>query len=808
MTHTSTVYPLKTYLAVVLTALAAAFAGRVQAQPQSDTTNRWKLLDLGVESGFTSDLEDPSTLFFRNSSVGYYDGRYRTTDGGQSWTPTGEPVPVPHRIVQEGGFGYSPDGHITTNGGESWSTINVKFPDQTIDNRVTDGVAYSSNYMVALYQEHTEIDGVPYPSGPKRLTYTLDGGVNWRFADSVNPFNLRLHDSSRFGKFPAPVMTDTFSIGWLQPVGMFDSTTALVVTLAYGKVNNQLQNFYYLARLDLKTGKGEFDPIPIGDKVPPVSTLPAQIEFITPDIAYGMQSRLQGPTRIFVQWRSTDGGRSWDSIHAPEWVDYSTFRFITPSLGVASNAVTADSGKTWKEWAHPFETGLFYASDSTHYHVAGPFSLHAWSTDAGHTWRRNGAGAFPRSVAAAKRKAVVARDYRSILVSGNDGDSWKDVGTGPEMPDDVSAVWRVAFPDTMRTPDRVVGIANFITYDAERYMALIESTDGGQTWSEGPRFDALSGSEPTATLDFVTVTDPETSETYTAGFIGSSLGFAASTDGGKTWEIRSSAISFREVAMLDSANGVAAAPDAIYTTSDGGRTWTKRHDLPNDVDHLLALKSFVTFTENRYRALFPTGASDYMDYTVLTSTNGGAAWTPLVRTGAPRPIDAGAHWTGFDSLFAVGKGATIQYTENGGQSFMLLRDSSAAFEANGGWVVSGMDISYLYIMGVGNVGARWFIRPQTLAAPGTPVFAGSARLLTNPVIGDRAAVQLTLPRATGLTIDLVDMLGSVRRALPVEYREAGTSLETIDLGGLASGRYLLRIGTDHGSTAIPLVIVH
>jgi len=807
---TLTAYP-RRYIRRTLALLIAigAATGVSSAQPQSDTSGRWSMIDLQQESGFASALEDPTTLFFRTPMIGYYDGRYKTTDGGQTWTQLPSAVPVPHTLI-DANFGYSPDGYITNDGGQTWTKIPVKFTDTEPNYQVVEATAYSSRAMAVLYQAHLISGGEAYPVGPKRLAFTLDGGTNWTFADTVDEISQRLLDSTYFGNLPAPAgMTDTFAIGWWKPLGMFDSTTVLMGTVAYGKVAGVTGNYYYLARLNLKERKATFDPLPLNDQVPPQSIIPVDLTFITPDIAYSFQTR-NTPSRVYIQWRSVDGGKSWDSIAAPDWLDYSSARFISPTFGVASNGVTEDGGMTWTQWAHPFEDGIFYASDSLHFHLANRFSFYASSNDAGHTWTHNESGAFPRCVAANGPTVLVGRDFRSLLLSKDHGDNWTDVGVGSDMPDDVSAVWQLAFPDSVAEPNRIVGLASFITYSTDMYMGLIESTDGGSTWQEGARIDQLSGSEPTATLDFVTVIDPETSEKYTAGFIASSLGMVASVDGGETWESRNASLSFRDIAMSDSSVGVAATPDGIYSTVDGGKTWTKAQALDASHDRVIGLEAFIhpDFTPPDFRALAPDRQTTYQNWELLTGLSGGTSWQAQNRSGAARPLDATAHWLDADTVIAVGKYATIQLSTDGGGSFALLHDSTAAFENVGGFVVTGRDHEFIYIVGAANVAARWRVgKPVPTAVPSLPSYLAGATLLANPVVGDQGLLRFTLASASTVDLEVYDMLGVRLRSISLGERAAGEYLAPIDVSGMPTGRYVLRVTTDNGGSTLPLVVL-
>ncbi len=795
--------------------LILGWAIQLQAQipqPQTDTSKRWMMMNLNQSSGFQNDLEEPQSIFFSSPQVGYYDQKYATTNGGQTWTRLSNIVPIPHTMMNAT-FGISPSGQITTDGGANWVPIRPSFTDISKNYRVVAAQAFSQQAMVVLYRSH-EIDGSTgeiYPVGPTRLAFTLNGGNNWKFADSVITLSDRLEDSTFFGELPVPNgLAPVFANEWWGLGVMSDSITATVITNAYGRFNNQLTNFYYLLELNLKTGKiTSKNLMPIGDQVPPLSSLPANVQYITPQILYSFASRQPNTSVNYYQLRSINGGKNWDSLPSPDWLDYGTFRFITPTLGVASNGITTDGGMTWKRWAHPYGQTQFYALDSTHYYIAGSFSLFASSSDAGHTWKRNGAGAFPRAVAANRGTVLIGRDYRSLLFSTDTGKTWTDAGLTGGIPGDVSAIWDIAFVDTSNA--HAFALATFITYDAENYLGMLETVDRGKTWFRGQRIPELEGTEASAVMQFVSDTDPETSAEGAWGFIGSIFGLVGSNDGGRNFTSRNAALPFRDIAMYDSATGVAALGDGLYKTSNGGSDWTKEQAYNPNRDEPLGLTAIpnVATGEVTYKVILPDPTKEYQHWDIATK-NGTGAWSVGAMTGAPRPLDRSAYWFGPDTAFAVGKGGTVQFSSTGGNSFTLLRDSTEQFNNVGGWIVMDGDGRNLYIAGTGNTAARWgvYAEPVITSVPSTGTGGRQyARLLANPVITGQAQLLLAIDRADELTVEVVDMLGSTQLAQRMVITDAGNFTLAINLRGLSSGQYLLRVSGSNGVQTLPLMVL-
>lgn len=812
MHHTSTY--LRAFTVRLIPLLMLGWATQLQAQaprPQTDTSGRWAMMNLNQSSGFDNDLEEPQSIFFSSPQVGYYDQKYGTTNGGQTWTRLANPVPVPHKML-DATFGFSPSGFTTTDGGANWVPIRPTFKDASKNYRVVAAQVFNQQSMVVLYRAH-EIDGGTgeiYPVGPTRLAFTLNGGNVWKFADSVITISDRLEDSTFFGELPTPNgLSPIFANEWWGLGAMGDSTTALVITNAYGRFNNQLTNFYYLLKLDLKNGKTlSAKLLPLTDQVPPLSSLPTDIRFLSPEVLYSFASRQPNTTTNYYQLRSINGGANWDSIPSPDWLDYGTFRFITPTLGVAANGITTDGGMTWKQWAHPYGQTQFYALDSTHYYIASSFSLFASSTDAGHTWKRNGAGAFPRAVAANRGTVLIGRDYRSLLFSTDTGRTWTDAGLTGGIPGDVSAIWDIAFVDTSNA--HAFALATFTTYDAENYLGMLETVDRGKTWFRGQRIPELEGTEASAVMQFVSDTDPETSVEGAWGFIGSIFGLVASNDGGRSFTSRNSGLAFHDIAMYDSAVGVAASGDGLYSTSNGGADWTKERSYNPNRDQPLGLVALpgIATGDVTYKAILPDPTQDYQQWDIATKTGTGA-WSVGAMTGAPRPLDRSVYWFGSDTAFAVGKGATVQFSATGGNSFTLLRDSTAAFNEIGGWVVMDGDGKNLYIAGTGNRAARWEVHPTPVptAVPSTGIGRNYARLGANPVITGQAQLFLALDRPEELTVEVVDLLGSTQLAQGLAVRDAGNFTLSINLESLPSGQYLLRISGSTGVQTLPLMVL-
>ena len=778
----------------------------------------WRLLDLGLESGFKDAYEWPtagSTLHFLDSLRGYYypenelapgvRSYYATTDGGVTWSTMPAYVPVPQRML-DATFGISSIGWLTRNGGTSWERVRPPL-DPAFNYLGTSLVAAYPEYLVALSQpfETDATSGQLRPIGPGRLTTSTTGGTTWVSVDSMvvetiagsDERKLELYDSTGFGDLPAPAnMTDTFSVGWWQLYEMPDSLTAVVSSLAFGRVGGVLQNHYYLGRLNLRTMTAAWTKLPFVDVVPTTTMRPEGIQFITPTVGWAVQSVTEGSNQRYVYWRTTNAGLTWTQAPMPAWIDFTSLRFLSPQLGIALNAITTDGGATWKQWAHPFEGGAFFASDSTHYFVANRFSLFARSTDAGRTWKRNESGAVPRAIVAYGGDVVVGRSYRSILSSTDRGETWRDADLEGSVPPTMTTVWALAIPDSMENPKRVLGVASFIGYNADTTLGVIESTDGGLTWiNQGP----LAGTK--APSGSVVMEFAQAAESANTGYIATGRRLYTSVDEGKTWTITDTTLFYQAIESADAERAIQVNATGIHLTTNSGATWARTQVLPGARNRALGLQAFDRQT---IRSLFPDRSKRNVQWSLASSNDGGQTWTLDSLSGAPLPLDGYAFWRDIDSVYAVGRGATMQKSLDGGRTFNHLKDSSAEFRALGGWIAAGIDERHIYVAGAGDAIGLWELIARPTSAPGEVTQSIAAHLLSN-VVSDLATLELQIDSPSRISIDVVDIVG---RVVIADASDLGVARHRVGLrvGGLAAGGYFVRVSDGTAVTVLPLRI--
>lgn len=799
----------------------------------------WKLLDVNLNSGFESEFEWPrpgAYMFWRTEQVGYYRTftetgpntlkPYRTTDRGRTWTVETNPDPIPHYFLT-GSFAYSPSGHVTRNGGAQWTRMHVSFngkadsaffPDTTVRHTVTDLIAATDSVMVAFYRAHDfdEVaqDSVPY--GPFRLAASFDAGRTWTFFDYIVDLGsriVRLDSTTVIGKFPAPEgMTNTI-YAWDKLLYMPNDSIVYVSTRPYGNVAGKLANHFYLGKINIRSNVARWIKLPFSEPVPPNTAAPLDFRFITANVAYAIQSTyvdISNPEDIvYTMWRSEDGGENWTEIPLPPWVDYRSLRFVSTTHGVASNGITSDGGGTWTPWAHMFgRNALFYAYDSTDYYLANRFSLFASSTDAGRTWAHNESGGISQTVLAHNGRVFVGRSYQSLMYSADSGDTWVDAGAEGRLPARLSTIVAMGFPDVLFNPNRVVGIATFVEYDGTTHVNAIESNDGGNVWSLGEELPDLADAVGAVRMSFVR--EPESETAPPVGFIASSKGLFVSTNGGITWSLKNSDHRFEYVAMLDPRLGSAITSTGIYETEDGGSTW--RLAQARAAGDSLALGVRAHYYEGRpgtFRSLFSDRAAQHRNWSYKTSLDGGQTWTEQNGTGAAKPMDIGAFWGDTMNVHAVGRGATIQHSDDGGQTFTLKHDAEPEFKLLAGLVSAGQDDKFIYVVTPANQAGRFKMLKQIpVSVPVTPGGPITGLFLTpNPSRGNATVLDLELAERSEVSVRIYDVLGDRVREIDLGLREAGRHREPIEITQLPSGHYRVEVSTPAGLLQAPMVVV-
>lgn len=797
-------------LAVTLISTSSVLSAQV------DTAGRWSLWPMRVEGP----LADVAPLvrpeyFFLDSLRGFrrIDTVYnRTSDGGRTWSDAlPHPVTMPHRMLDDSfGIGRTT---LTSDGGVTWRGIvvetNARYP-------AIEAAAYSARRWAALYRDSL---------GFYRLAYTTDGGEKWNRRDTVVPVIIdgkQYHEMrSDFGDFPVtPEMTNVVENRWNSVIGYLDSNTVLLASRVRGTFQGGVKRRYFLGRANLATEECVWSEI-----VPDHTSRFDEPQFsidVSADTLYVkiLMQHQDGQTSMEnILMRSDDGGGLWRTVSMPEWLDIRTLRFFSADTGIASNGHTYTAGDTWIPRGHPFHFYLwgqndnpgFQAVSPTHYFVSHEQSLLASTSDAGRSWRRSATAATPWSVAAHNGRVIVGRQFQSLMVSSDSGETWRDRGLDGGLPLGLSTVHLLAFPDTAGDPARVIGLGAFVGYDGVEYVATINSTDGGNTWSEGmrlPEYDSLFFREEALRTFRVSTSFINNGGNDGRWFIASSGGLRTSDDRGASWQLVST-LPLATLVMLDKERGFATrdipAVDTggIVMTDNGGKEWGVRHEVrfPRNV----ATSAFAA-DQQHLRVIFPDLILS-SSWNVVSSDDGGNTWQSRQGGGTASFIERSlaTYWVDTLQIYMIGQEAKIQYSNDGGRSVRRLVDTQSELP---GSAAIGFDGRYIYQAGANNRFGRYRLFESPLSAVPLKA-AGEVRvaLAENPVRGNEIELRVSQYETAASSVVLYDLLGNARLRSVEGVRGAGEYVWRLNVGELPQGNYMAHVRVGGGMSVVPVVLV-
>jgi photosystem II stability/assembly factor-like uncharacterized protein len=346
------------------------------------------------------------------------------------------------------------------------------------------------------------------------------------------------------------------------------------------------------------------------------------------------------------------------------------------------------------------------------------------TTDGGNTWLTSPSGSTDNFEAVAFSDRVhgmlVGGTQGTILRTDDGGESWRSRTSA--LFDTINSFGSVALSDPLN------GVVT--TFDPNK---IFHTSDGGRTWTAATA--VLFGG-----IRRVRLRGPYG---IAVGYVGHTY---RTTDGGRSWFFHSGMTggrALRDVSMKDSLNAIAVGDEGtIRRTTDGGIFWTNVSSGTT-----LHLQS-IDFSDDMHGIIGTDGGM------VLRTTDGGLSWSAPAPTpmntvwdlgfGSPsfglavtrfdgqifRTTDAGAVWEPLeyswrgcyygvgvlnaDSLFGVGEGGRIAFSEDYGRSWTAqpvpvnstLRNVDFSDPLHG-WVVGDSGV----ILRTSNAGADWVVQP-------------------------------------------------------------------------------------------------
>ncbi len=299
----------------------------------------------------------------------------------------------------------------------------------------------------------------------------------------------------------------------------------------------------------------------------------------------------------------------------------------------------------------------------------------------------------------------------------------------------------------------------------------------------------------------------------------------ATGDGGATWSQRVIAgAPLNGLQFLDTQNGWAFGPTALYATTDGGVTWA-RVRLPAGLQGVASLSaSFVTPTDGWLTVHFQDCGGQGCGVRIYATADGGATWRRIAANAASGgPVPGGLAWAeyiaggdlggGHGWMLAQTPAAVMQATADGGHTWSRLVLSSGGAPVGGGFASNG---------------TGWVAATAATGTPAAQVWSSSddginwRRVISLPgrvaalaASADGASAWVTL--ATGAcagaacpeVVSVVSALGTATPAAAVPPGYALDGISALDSTsawaiGAGAGGYAILATTDGGKTWRPV----
>ena len=579
---------------------------------------------LGPDGGWVVDFavvtDEPAVVY---AAVGV-SGLHQTLDGGETWMPAnvgleehGQPARLgavavdrstlpPTLLAGAGGrFGTSVRGIFrSTDGAQTWTTANQGLANEddllpTIEEIVFDPQSPSTVWAATSGGIFRSVDGgmswarmdgglgpdrwsalAVAPTNPDTVWIAAGGSVQgvWRSVDGGTSWQLRttgLPDSPQPRVLAVdPTTPDRVLLGTRD--GVWETTDG-----GGSWVRAGLESAPYVHDLALDPG--------------------------APATIWTISSRQ--PFVDFSVHRTTDGGKTWEELSAPEGRP-EAIRWVGGTLWICGEGglfESEDDGATWESRTGDLrgevvtQVAVDPRTASTLYALSSSGRLRR-TDDGGASWtdltELNDTAFAHFGISPSNPDVlwgITSEPYYGVARSGDRGTTWTDPVLDPmdfgvlrgelllqihPHPQDSEHVWVGAFWQS-----------SFQNFPGNPVGGLFESTDGGATWT---RRYTLNDPETSLSFPASLAFDPARPERIYAGVTSSDPGGAlrdgfvlVSADAGATWERSLEGTAFPQLAV-DAAGDVYVGSSAngnpgYFVSRDAGATWqTISKGLPED----------------------------------------------------------------------------------------------------------------------------------------------------------------------------------------------------------------------------------
>lgn len=313
---------------------------------------------------------------------------------------------------------------------------------------------------------------------------------------------------------------------------------------------------------------------------------------------------------------------------------------------------------------HPFPTGSHLNSihvfdQNTAIVTGGNIILK--TTDGGTTWKTNSASMQYTYSIKFYNNSLGFVIGNEILKTTDGGETWTKLTVNTPL--SIYCSIKIFSPDSIY----IGGIS------AANVLSVVKTTDGGTTWSSksvAPITGASSGWCPmfVANAKYMWICHPKDGSVW------------KSTDAGENWNksATGAGVSLGDIMFKDTTNGLLTSELGMYSTSDGGTTWSA--------------KTVAGSAGGRFA--FLDAANGWVRGSSLSkTTNGGTTWTAVGN------LPSGVMNIQFSSItqgIVVGTNGLISKTTDGGVTWTNKNSSLSTmscvdvqfFNADTGWVVT------------------------------------------------------------------------------------------------------------------------
>lgn len=341
--------------------------------------------------------------------------------------------------------------------------------------------------------------------------------------------------------------------------------------------------------------------------------------------------------------KTTDGGENWIELVVMSNRENTKQHFTT------EQTIRYNSGGV---------NSIYFKDKNIGYAVGG--NVYGWdrkiytTTDGGSTWIRKYSGWEENGLIAVsgnnQGQGWAVGFTGAIFMTENDGDSWEQILSGDKSSffsgDDIYSLFYL-------NEDVIWAVGKRNRFLPSAGDVILKTTNGGKVWKTQQFFQSSEG--PTKSVYFI-------DENFGWAVGDGTFGFYRTTDGGENWT--SAFLNGSSVFFIDQNTGwVTSDKDnaGIYKSTNGGITWNKKSSISS---------SCIFFINDNLGLAVGAGGS------ILKSVDGGENW--LAKTSGTLNNLNSIKFYDSNLGICVGEAGTVLLTTDGGENWTSQNAGAAA----------------------------------------------------------------------------------------------------------------------------------